>query len=429
MLAVFTNHGLVLELLLTMVLFYWWMERRDHFWHRGILSVVLLFAVSCLWLAAPFVENAWTSTARYALYCVLGIVILYICFHITWKQAIFYMTAACVGQHFSFKAATAVVGGLQLTDKIALPYWLFYSIGFVLCILSLAAFFTRMVRSGNTQQLNHSIVFLLLGGMLLFTSLFQNLFLEYIDFVPLQLRVVFELFDLLCCLFLLSLMGELGRRGQLEYDNQLLRHVLHQQKQQMETSKETIDLINIKCHDLKHQLSRLRSRISESEIQELSECINIYGAKVNTGNEAADVILTEKNLLCGNNQIQLNYMVDGTALSFLSPADTYALLGNILDNAIEAVRKLPPEATDRQIEIKIRNQMGMLSIHAENPYAGMLSFSDGLPVTTKQDKQYHGFGVKSIRFITQKYGGVMSLQTEKHRFILDLLFPMEKRVK
>lgn len=424
MLALFTDHGLLLELLFTFALFYWWMERRQHFLPYAIVSVIVFAAVSFLWSFLPFASNAWTETARYAVFCMAGIGVLYACFRISWKQATFYATAACVGQHFAFKAATAIADSLNLTSNSFLPYWFFYALGFIFCILLLAAFFTRMVRSGNTRQLNRTIVVLLLGGMLLFTSLFQNLFLEYIDSVPVQLRIVFDLFDLICCLFLLSLMAELGRRGQLEYDNQLLKHVLHQQKQQMETSKETIDLINIKCHDLKHQLSRLRSRISESEIQELTECVNIYGAQVNTGNEAADVILTEKNLLCSSNGIQLDYMVDGTALSLLSPADTYALLGNILDNAIEAVRQLPP--ADRQIEIKIRNQMGMLSVHSENPYTGTLSFIDGLPVTTKQDKQYHGFGVKSIRFIVQKYSGFFSLRTENQRFVLDILFPEEK---
>ena len=52
-------------------------------------------------------------------------------------------------------------------------------------------------------------------------------------------------------------------------------------------------------------------------------------------------------------------------------------------------------------------------------------FSGGLPVTTKTDKQYHGFGMKSIRMIAQKYGGEMDVSVENQVFNLRLLFPLE----
>jgi hypothetical protein len=49
---------------------------------------------------------------------------------------------------------------------------------------------------------------------------------------------------------------------------------------------------------------------------------------------------------------------------------------------------------------------------------------DGLPETTKEDKHYHGFGVKSIRYITEKYGGDMSVTMEDGVFSLDLIFSL-----
>lgn len=422
MIALFDTHGLVLELLVSMGIFCWRQDRRPRFALRCAASLAFLFLLSLAWSLLPLPDNGWAETLRYTMFCAAGIGVLYFCYRLTPRQAVFIMTGACVAQHFAFKVSSAAAS-LATVAAPALPAWGVYGLGVVLCDLLLAVTLVRALRSCETRHLTWATVLLLLAGMLLFTNLFQNLFLEYAMAVPLQLRLVFEAFDLICCVFLLALMYELCQRGRLENDNDILKHVLHQQKQQMETSKETIDLINIKCHDLKHQLSRLGSRISPAEIAELNECINVYGATVKTGNEAADVILTEKSLLCEHTGIQLDCMVDGSALDHLTPSDIYALFGNILDNAITAVRQLPAGA-QRAIRMKVRRQAGMLSVHCENPFAGTLTFQEGLPVTTKGDRQYHGFGMKSIRMITGKYGGYMTIQTEDHRFVLDLLIPL-----
>ena len=52
-------------------------------------------------------------------------------------------------------------------------------------------------------------------------------------------------------------------------------------------------------------------------------------------------------------------------------------------------------------------------------------FSDGLPMTTKQEKAHHGFGVKSMRRITEKYDGDLSMNAEDGVFTLNILFPLK----
>lgn len=108
----------------------------------------------------------------------------------------------------------------------------------------------------------------------------------------------------------------------------------------MESSKETIDLINIKCHDLKNQIAMLGSRIPKEEIEELNHTISIYDTTAKTGNEALDVLLAEKLLLCENKSIHFDYMADGENLSVLKPSDIYSLFGNASYNAIEAADKV-----------------------------------------------------------------------------------------
>ena len=69
------------------------------------------------------------------------------------------------------------------------------------------------------------------------------------------------------------------------------------QRQQMELSKETVELINIKCHDIRKQLYTLGSRVPTEELDELKKAVDIYGSTVKTGNETLDVLLAERSIV------------------------------------------------------------------------------------------------------------------------------------
>ena len=69
----------------------------------------------------------------------------------------------------------------------------------------------------------------------------------------------------------------------------------------------------------------------------------------------------------------------------------------------------------------------MFVVHIENFYEGSLSFDNGLPKTTKKDKRYHGFGMKSIRMITEKYHGYFKVKAENGLFILNILIQLPSK--
>ena len=66
-----------------------------------------------------------------------------------------------------------------------------------------------------------------------------------------------------------------------------------------------------------------------------------------------------------------------------------------------------------------------MSIHEENYFVGELDLSDGLPRTTKDDKDNHGFGMLSIRSLAEHHGGALTVRTEGELFLLDVLLPLE----
>ena len=115
-------------------------------------------------------------------------------------------------------------------------------------------------------------------------------------------------------------------------------------------------------------------------------------------------------------------VADGRQLSFLDPIDLYTLFGNALDNAIENVRKLP-QVERRVISLTVFEKPGLSVIQLENYYDGELRFQDGLPVTSKADREDHGFGMRSIRSLAEKYGGSISIDGENSIFLLSITLP------
>lgn len=94
---------------------------------------------------------------------------------------------------------------------------------------------------------------------------------------------------------------------------------------------------------------------------------------------------------------------------------------------MEALEKLE-DPDQREFSLSIRQVGQFLVILAENRYVGALSFHSGLPQTTKADRDYHGFGMQSIRHIVEKYEGELLLKTEDQTFRLKIVFPLEGRI-
>jgi sensor histidine kinase regulating citrate/malate metabolism len=199
-----------------------------------------------------------------------------------------------------------------------------------------------------------------------------------------------------------------------------------QAREQYLLSRESIARINQKSHDLKHQLRALRGLSPdqlERYLDELEDTVRVYESIVRTGNEVLDTILTEKSLTCKERDITLTCVADGEGLGFLNTVDLYAMLGNALDNAMEAVSRFPTPDL-RQIEVLVCRRQGFVLLQVVNPYPGALTFREDLPVTTKEDRENHGYGLRSIRHIAQKYGGELCVLDEDGTFTLKILLPI-----
>ena len=231
------------------------------------------------------------------------------------------------------------------------------------------------------------------------------------------------------CITLLYLQSALFKKSSMRKELETIQLLWHQQKGQYQLSKETIELINHKCHDLKHQVQAIRAVKDEKEretyLEKIEKSVQIYSAIVRTGNEILDTILTEKSLICENSGIHINCVADGSLLAFMNPVDLYTLFGNALDNAIEAVRKLESKEK-RVIDIMLYERQSFLMLQIVNPMCGEVKFEDGLPLTTKAKNGYRGYGMKSMLHTIQKYEGHLTTEVKNGCFYFNVMLPLER---
>ena len=209
---------------------------------------------------------------------------------------------------------------------------------------------------------------------------------------------------------------------------QIAEQLLHAERSRYALEKETVDALNIRCHDIKHQIAALGDLGRQKELREIESLVNIYDCGLKTECAALDLVLSNKSRMCSGKRIVLTCVADGRRLGFMEDADVYALFGNILDNAMEAVERLD-EPDKRLISLTVRAQDHFLIVSQENYYDGVLELDHGLPVTTKADKRFHGFGMQSIKMLTEKYGGDLRLQTGDGIYRLSILFPIVENME
>lgn len=268
--------------------------------------------------------------------------------------------------------------------------------------------FGRNFRPSRENNQIENILFLI-SFIILFTVELLSSLRDYYAFESQTLTTVSRLFSILCCLFLLLILVFLSNIAEMESEKMLFESLYQKQQEQFQINKETIDLINEKCHDMRHQLSLADNSLNTGELKEL---INIYDNTIRTNNPTLDTIFAEKSILCQKYGIRLSPIIDGEALSFLDPGDICSLFGNLLENAMEAVIKLANQE-DRIISVQVQAKSGMIFITSDNYYNDTISLNGGLPQTTKDDHNYHGFGVKSMERIAKKYGGTLTVTIDE----------------
>ena len=206
-----------------------------------------------------------------------------------------------------------------------------------------------------------------------------------------------------------------------------VQNAFQNQYAQYKQSRESIDLINLKYHDLKHQIGILREMHDVEQrsafLDTMEADIKYYELQNKTGNSVLDTLLTGKSIHCNKHGITMTVVADGSLIDFMDAMDICSIFGNALDNAIEAALKIE-EKQKRLIHITISQVKSFVMIRIQNYYEGELIENGDYFLTTKENSENHGYGLKSIKYSVNRYGGVLKVMADNHWFEVKILIPI-----
>lgn len=407
------------DLLLAGALFIIPLSKRKRFWIRAAVGSLCCLIFSYLIPHSQF---------SYFLDLLAAVLAIWLCCDITLADSIYCAVCCYACQHVAYAVYT-IFGRLFPSPS---PLWerppglsLTYCIVYLPVFLLLYLFFGRKLGAAGRYDVDLGQTLVSSIGTLTVVWLLSSIVQNNTD--DATIIIVCQLYGIFCCVSMLW--GQVNQRSRSYLERELLlqQQLTRQQEEQYKISRETIDMINQKCHDLKYQLAALRIIPSEEQreasLSEFERSIQIYDSTLKTGNHVLDTVLTGKSLYCEANHITMTCMADGEKLSFLDPVDVYTIFGNAVDNAIESVVTLD-DPEKRLIAVSVWSKSGLLLIQFENYFKGTLEFEDGLPLTQKADPASHGFGMRSIRYALEKYKGHMALSTDNQIFMLSISIPL-----
>lgn len=180
-------------------------------------------------------------------------------------------------------------------------------------------------------------------------------------------------------------------------------------------------------HDMKNHLLVIRNMERANQwdelhnyLEEISRDIFDDSAEIWTGNRMADLILNSKKRQADSEGIA--FSIDSNIIGVIPFTDreTISLLGNLLDNAIEACKRM--KSAEKWVNIRINRKHHLFYIEIANSIEERPKEKEHQLISTKTDKGLHGYGLKNVQQIVHKYDGTYSYQIKENSFLTSLSF-------
>lgn len=196
-----------------------------------------------------------------------------------------------------------------------------------------------------------------------------------------------------------------------------------------EREESTINIRNIK-HDIENHLICIREYVEREDCNYAKKYIDdlvsseIYfktSSCIDSGNIVVDALLNYKNSIMQQLDIKMVTRIEIPYNFKFNDADICVILGNCIDNSIEAVSKMD-NTEERMIYVEMIYRKNCLLLKISNPYLGNAKKDNqGNFVTTKSDAENHGIGLNSVKKAAQKYNGLVNIVSQNKVFIVQIL--------
>lgn len=210
-----------------------------------------------------------------------------------------------------------------------------------------------------------------------------------------------------------------------KYELKLINERVVFEKKQFEDANAIWNNIRKVRHDLKNHFSVIKDCLERGEtvacydyINSIEQTVESMGTLIRSGNSVIDYMINSKLSNLGGVQILISGCV-GT-FSDVTDADMVCILGNILDNAVEALQKV---SGAKRLELYFsKMKQNRLIICKNSVLDSVLENNEGL-LSTKKDPESHGLGHQIIESTVKKYGGFVGYFEEDGLFGIEISVP------
>jgi hypothetical protein len=403
-------------------------EKRDHFYLRLLVGIFGYTGIAIL--ICNYSENLIIGTWFYThFFLIMVLTFLYVWFinKVSIKEAMFFAAAAYTIQNLTDNFICLLYLQLGKTTSLVVQ-WIIFILPYLFTYTLYYFVFVKLIEPKYATMIKNWVFLAILAiviGIVYVLSMYSTMGSAIVNGVTDE-SLSTRIYAMISCGLSLLLQFNVFSNTSLEVEKKSLEQVLETENENNIRNQQNYELISMKVHDLRHQIRALKERTDSEEIKasldSLEEDARIFNTSVKTGNKALDTVLSDRSLYCANHDITLSCMADGSKLSFIKDSDIFSLFGNAIDNAIDALENEPVDK--RNIVINVKASFGFIMIHFDNYCETPVSFVDGLPQTTKDKKDLHGYGTKSIAYIVDKYKGTTVFSHNDGLFNVNIAIPI-----
>lgn len=338
-------------------------------------------------------------------------------------QSLFLITNVLCLQHITYKIQLSLIVLIDLHLRDTWWYFLIYF--FVISMCCFITYFLLIRKMKGVEIKINSSTTIIYSILIIITTIIISYYTQDVMIDNLTPNynwaiMLINLYAIIICVISMSYLYQSVIANQLKEDNRVMELLIEKDKQRYESAKITAEKIRIKYHDLKHEMEQ--RILDEEEMREFKETQTNYQTLMYSGNKALDLVLIEKVLLANKKGCHIKSVVDGSLLSFMHSYEIYSMFSNLLDNAIEACHGVKPEE-ENIISLSISLVRKNVVILIENYCSGQVDIIDGIPLTNKDDKENHGYGIKSIINTVNKYHGLYYFSVKDNLFTAKIVLP------
>ncbi|WP_270940171.1 ATP-binding protein [Romboutsia lituseburensis] len=228
-----------------------------------------------------------------------------------------------------------------------------------------------------------------------------------------------------CNIFLIFIINNIIKKMKDESEMKSLNDKLDMQYNHYLSIQESQMKVRQLYHDINNHMACIKE-LQNEDVNEYIDSINDqlkeYKNTFTTNNMILDIILNEKNSVCKKNNTDLTCDINFSKCSFIEMIDISSIFSNIIDNAIQACKKVED---NRYISIRGTVVKSYYVIRCENSKNNKIKLNDKKIVTTKKDKFLHGIGLKSVKSSLDKYNGDLEIINDKNKFTINIYIPID----